>query len=429
MAIALIDCNNFFVACEQAFNPTLLGKPIIVASSNDGCIVSRSPEVKALGIPMAAPIFKWRDTINAHNVQVLSSNFTLYMDMSRRIMQTIRELGLPMEESSVDECFLEIDDGPDCELLIRDLARNIEKSTGVPVSIGVSATKGLAKLATWVAKKHQAYQKHKICIFDRDLYSPQMHQWLSMIPVESVWGVGNRVATVLKNHNIDSAYQLQQYDRLSMRQRWSKTTAAIIDELNGTQRFPLQTGPRAKRQQVLSSRHFGSHQTNLPTIAAALSHHVAHASHKLRQQGLLAGEICIFVDCASSKFSEKEARNLQAWRTIQPATNHTGQLTAIAEGLLHSVWVNHQSYRKCGVLLNRLIETDQETPNLFLTRRQQLRNNSLMQSIDSLNNLYGSKTIRMARECTDDQSYLPKANRRSQRWTTDWQSLPTALAN
>jgi DNA polymerase V len=287
---AIVDCNNFYVSCERLFNPKLKNKSVAVLSNNDGIIIARSDEVKSLGIPMGAPLFKYKEIIRENKVTLFSSNYSLYGDMSWRVMETLKTFTDNIEIYSIDEAFLEIS-----SLAIHDYVKfgqeireKVRKWTGIPVSVGIARTKTLAKLANRLAKKDKT--NNGVCV----LLSPDIDKELTKIEIGDVWGVGFRNAPKLKKIGINTALDLKNSDPKIIRKKYSVLLERTSLELNGISCIPINQSP-APKQSIASTRSFGRYITSLEEMEQALSTYVARAMAKLRRQKSIVGAFMIFI--------------------------------------------------------------------------------------------------------------------------------------
>lgn len=287
---ALVDCNNFYASCERVFNPRLNNKPVIILSNNDGCIIARSNEAKALGIPMGAPFYQWKNFCKQHHIHVLSSNYELYGDMSGRVMTTFASICPNMEIYSIDEAFLVLD-GFKWKNTLTEFAFEIKNRvlqwTGIPVSIGIGQTKTLAKIANKIAKTQTSTNVFEI--MDLTL----QEQIMKHFPVEDIWGIGSRLAKRLHKMNIKTAQNLRDADPKAMRIQFNVTMEKMISELRGISCLPLESFQ--PRKQIISSRSFGYAVTALKNLEEAISYYAATAALKLRKQRSLTQGISVFL--------------------------------------------------------------------------------------------------------------------------------------
>ncbi len=457
--LALIDCNNFYASCERVFNPSLEGKPIVVLSNNDGCIVARSNEAKELGINMAQPFFKIEKVLKANNVAVFSSNYALYGDMSARVMNILGEYTDSMEIYSIDEAFLELPDWSGRELYEMgiELKARIKRETGIPVSIGFARTKTLCKVANELAKSEQKLADRDgfvskfggVLVFGDELkighdgeafkQPRDIDFFLKVLPVGDVWGVGRRYAKKLNGYNIKTAYQLKICNLEWIQKQTNSLGLQMVKELRGQRCFELDSNPVAKKT-IVSSRSFGEPVTGLIEMKQALATHATRLGEKLRKQGSLASHLSIFI--MTNRFStNRESSYFKTESiTIEP-TNYTPALIQATTKLIDQIWRQEDypgvktvlgkaierfrfKYKKCGVYVFGLlpVEADQSSQGLFSDSKKQAKSRSktrLMEKFDILNNRYGRYTVKMG-ALGNNQKWLMKSNQRSSRYTTEW---------
>ncbi len=415
---ALIDCNNFFVSCERIFRPDLEDKPVVVLSSNDGCAVARSNEAKALGIPMAAPVFKYRQILNDHNVVQFSGNFELYGDISRRIIELLASITPRIEVYSVDESFLDLSELPinDFTAWGRMVREKILTWIGVPVSIGIAPSKTLAKLASDRAKKDPALNG-VLCI---NTNGPDRETHLKSTPVEDVWGVGWRLAPRLRAEGVGSAYDLQQLRPRRAQQLMGIHGRQMVYELNGISCLPLETVGKI-RKSIMATRTFGQDTSEFNVLEAAIANFTAVAAFKLRSSGQLARRAGIFLDTNKHKPGYKRwSRELN----FKVPIADTGILTGLLIKALGEVYNPHLKYHRAGVMLHDFVPNKELQTDLFdiasLTRHD--TSTRRMIAVDSINNRYGKRTIKYAAENLGTV-WRPRYNLRSPRYTSRWNEL------
>ncbi len=416
---ALIDCNNFYVSCERVFNPKLQNKPVAVLSNNDGVIVSRSNEVKKLGIPMGAPVFKWREKLEENNVQLFSSNYALYGDMSNRVMMTLLSFKQDIEIYSIDEAFMDVSNIAIEQL--RDLGLQIKsrvyKWTGIPVSVGFGSTKTLAKAANEYAKKH--FETGGVVNF---IGEKDVDKYLSQIEVSDVWGVGYRNTPKLKNQNFKTAERLKYANRKLIKKKYGVTLERTILELNDISCIRLSNGFVSKKT-IASTRSFGRYVTDYSELSEAISSYVATASEKLRKQRSLTETILIFI---RTNFRNKDPRKYanSIILKLPSSTSHTPTITKYALVGLKKIFKAGYKYQKAGVvLLGIRSETDLQ---LNIEEKDQLnkisRQNNQMEVIDRINQKYGRFMIKTAAEGIE-KSWKMKNEIKSKRYTTSFLEL------
>lgn len=413
---ALIDANNFFVSCERLFNPLLQNKPVVVLSNNDGCIISRSQEAKDLGIPMGAPLFKYRQFIKDNNVFVFSSNYQLYGDISKRIMESLREFVSNMEVYSIDEAFLELDSSMDNLDLLKythEICDKVEKWVGIPLSIGIGATKTLAKLANHMAKKNRNYK-----VFD--LRDKEVHNSVfSDLPVGKVWGIGRKTEEKLRILNINTARNLRDSDPQMIRSKFSVVIQRIVFELRGIPCLDLET--IEPRQNITSSRSFGRTPGRLEDLEEAIANYTAKAAIRLRKQKGKAQGINIFI-CAN-RFSKTESAYIASnSKYLIVPTNDTMILISSAKQALKEIYNPKYQYEKVGIILLNIIHDQNIQTNLFTDKRQEQRRGILMATMDKINRTLNEEAIFIATQGTN-RHWKTKSNMCSNGFTTKWEDL------
>ncbi|MCR9192835.1 MAG: Y-family DNA polymerase [Gammaproteobacteria bacterium] len=415
----LIDCDNFYVNCERVFRPDLKDKPLVVLSNNDGCVIARSNEAKALGIKMAEPFFKIKGLCNHHKVEVLSSNYTLYGDLSARVMSVIQDAWEETEIYSIDEAFLDISTLPlsKIEGFCHDLQRQILKSTGIPTSIGCGSTKTLAKTANLIAKK---YLKAPVFLLKNN------SAWLQELKVQDIWGVGQKWAQRLKNQGIQTAYDLAKSDARLIGRRHNIMLTRTIMELQGVACISLDAFK--KRKSIVSSRSFGQTQDSHQALREAVSYHSKIAWTKLRGQGLKANRLGVFV--LSNPF-EKGAKPYSNSTNIELAcaTDDITVLTKYAQDCLREIYKEGVLYKKCGVLLEDFSDKREQQFDLFEEGDKRFsESKAIMKVMDNINHKYGKDTIHLAAEGVE-KSWSMRATLKTKSYTTQWSDLVIAYAN
>lgn len=416
---ALVDCNNFYVSCERVFRPDLIGKPVAVLSNNDGIIVARSQEVKDLGIKMGAPVFQVRHLINRHNIQLFSSNYTLYADLSARVMSILEEFAPALEVYSIDEAFLDLTGvcRDDPIAYAQRIKKTVLRSTGIPVCIGMGPTKTLAKLANFAAKK---WKKTGGVLDLSDL--ARREKLMGIVPVQEVWGIGARIAARLKQLGIATVLDLasQPIDRI--RDQFNVTVARTALELNGISCLALEEIAPAK-QEIVCSRSFSRRLTEYRELSEALAEFCSRAAEKLRHQNSVTGYISVFI--RTNPFNPNEPQYQRAGGvTLPSATQDTRVIVGTANRLLKAIFRNGYRYQKCGVQLNRIRPASiSGQMDLFDSERfGQVKSEKLMEAVDRINRRF-PKAISIAATGLN-KTWKPKAERISQRYTTHWGELP-----
>jgi DNA polymerase V len=410
---ALVDCNNFYVSCERVFDPRLTGRPVVVLSNNDGCIVARSQEAKGLGIPMGAPAFQWKTVFETQKVEVLSSNYPLYGDMSARIMTLLQAFAPAMQVYSIDEAFLLLD-GSGLEKECRHIRRKILQCIGIPVSIGVSTTKTLAKAAGRIAKT-------SVEGFAIALEEGRILEMLENLPVGDVWGIGRAKDAFLKGKGVFTARDLIDLPDTSIRSWMTVAGLRIAEELRGKRCFNLQEEPVPKKS-ITSSRSFGRAVSSFSELAESVAGHAAHAAEDLRNQGLVASALQVFI--LANPFDEEARYGNQAAIAFPEPSSYTPHLIHAAKQALKGIFVEGLAYKKVGVVLNGLMPSHTYQRDLFTKERSILKEESLMKTLDRLNARLGYRAVKFAAEGVEvDPSWQMQRKFRSPRYTSSWQEL------
>ena len=388
---ALIDCNAFYVSCERVFNPRLNNRPVVALSNNDGCIISRSKEAKALGIKMGVPLFKVKDIVEKEKVVVFSSNYTLYADMSRRVMNIISSSSPYTEIYSIDEAFVELSSLPiDYESYAHQLRQTILQHTGIPVSIGIASTKTLAKVANHKAKKDDSL--NGVCSL---VNYNNIDQILELTEVGDVWGVGRRLSKKLINHGIHNAKLLKNCSDSWIRKMMSVNGLKTITELRGISCIPLEEYSMT-RKSCCTTRSFGKLLTNLDDIEQAVTTFARRAAERIRSESLAASCVSVFV--RTNPFDKKSAYYSNgASRTLSHPTHDSITIIETSLLLTKRIFKNNYQYKKAGVLLSGLCDKSEIQETLFEKNYNQ--NSDLMSAVDAINYRYGRDTLQMASEC------------------------------
>lgn len=419
MPIALVDCNNFYVSCERVFAPRLEGRPVVVLSNNDGCAVARSNEVKALGVRMGTPWFQMRDLAREHGIVALSSNYALYADMSNRVMAILGQYAPDHEIYSIDECFLGLDGFGQFDLVEfgRRIRRQVKQWVGIPVCVGIADTKTLAKLANHCAKKGLA-GTDGVCDFSR-FTAAERSGLFSRIEVSEVWGIGPRLTKQLAARGIATVEDLRTADAKTLRREFSVVVERTVAELNGIPCLALEE-VAPNKQQIQSSRSFGSYVHDLPQLKEAVASYIASAAERLRAQGSLAGMLQVYIRTNPHKDAPQYQRGLTI--PLPEATDDTLRLTQAALWGLKRIYRPGFAYQKAGVALLDLSDASSRQMSLFSPVQDNPR---LMQVMDRINAIWGRGTLRSAAEGVDKRWKMKRA-RMSPCYTTSWAQLPVA---
>lgn len=405
----LVDCNSFFVSCECVFNPKLWGKPVVVLSNNDSCVIARSKEAKKLGIPMGAPAFQYKELFSRQRVFVYSSNFTLYADMSQRVMQVLEQFSSWIEIYSIDEAFLIVETENPIQYA-ETLKNRVWRWTGIPVSVGIGFTKTLAKLANDLAKKQQ---KENIFMLARPNHIQTV---LKKLPTQEIWGIGSRLSSQLKKEGIFTALELCNAEETWLRKIFSVNVLKTALELRGISCFPLEEISMPKKS-ITASRSFRQAVSTLEELHEAIAGHVTRAAEELREQGSLARHLTVFL--LTSPFIKNPYSNIVSIRLLEPS-NYTPLLITFCKRILSSLFRPGYSYKKTGVILQDIMPQHCYQQDLFLHQARTLKEQALIQCIDQINATFGRYAIYSAAEGIKN---IWKRQYTSQNFTTNWHEL------
>jgi DNA polymerase V len=385
--LALADCNNFYASCERVFQPHLEGKPIVVLSNNDGCVIARSNESKALGIKMGVPVFQVKTIIEQHNIQVFSSNFTLYGDLSKRVMSSMRQEVKAMEVYSIDEAFMDFSgEGSPLEKGIA-LKKKVQQHVGIPISIGIAPTKTLCKVAGLIAKKHT---KTGVFVLQDKALIERALKWL---PVAELWGVGRRHARMLDSVGIKTAYDLCRADDSWIRRRLSVVGLRMVKELRGIPCFPLEESASRKKN-ICTSRSFGKAVKQMEDLKEALSTYASTCAYKLRKQKSCASRISIFIHTNPFKPTDKQYKGFTSF-VLDTPTNDSIELVRLALEGLEKIYRSDCTYKKAGVIVSDISPQQQQQLSLFDTLDRK-KHQSIMTALDNINDKIGKDRVRLA---------------------------------
>jgi DNA polymerase V len=412
---ALIDRNNFYVSCERLFQPMLHGKPVVVLSNNDGCVIARSDEAKVLGIPMGLPAFQLAALVNEQPIEVFSSNYTLYGDMSARVMMTLAQWTPDVEVYSIDEAFLKLAAlPPDALPAYGQMIRTtIQQWTGIPVSIGLGPTKTLAKLANRIAKRSVEAQGVVVLIAPVEIEAV-----LARTPIEHIWGIGPGYTRRLKAHEIMTALQLRDVNDRWVRQQLGIVGLRIVWELRGISCLPLALCPPPK-QSLMVSRSFGRPITTVTEMREAVATYTTRAAEKVRGAHLAAGVVTVFLE--TNRFAEEPQYTKSVTIPLPVATQDTAELIRYTLRGVEQIFREGYHYKKAGVILTALVPAHQVQTHLF-DRRDRDRSRRLMAAIDAINRQWGTGTIRYAAVGLHP-GWIMRCARHSPRFTTRWEEL------
>ena len=417
---ALVDCNNFYASCEKLFAPHLKEVPVLVLSNNDGCVVARSKEAKALGIKMGVPVFKIKQLIRQHKVRVFSSNYPLYADMSSRVMSTLEALAPRVEVYSIDEAFLDLSGLEqlfDLEEFGQQIKAKVATDTGIQVCVGIAPTKTLAKLANHGAKQYPATGGVV------DLTSPVRQQKLMAITsVDEVWGVGRQLTKRLNAMGIKTAFDLAQADPQLIRSQFSIVLERTVQELNGIACLELEQVP-AKKKQIISSRSFGEVVTDLASMRQAVAQHASRAAEKLRAEDQQAKVLTVFIQTNRFKTDQPSYSNSATGQLPDPS-NDSRALNRLALQLLQSIWKDGYRYNKAGVMLADFYDQNAKQTSLFEDMSQKYPSKKLMAVVDQINESGLGKVTLGSQGTHNTNTWAMKREHLSPAYTTRWSDLP-----
>lgn len=403
----LVDCNNFYASCERVFNPSLNGKPIVVLSNNDGCVIARSNEAKALGIKMGVPAYKIKGLVKQHDVAVFSSNYVLYGDMSGRVMSMLAELAPEIEVYSIDEAFLNLEGIQNLQILGSEIVRQVTRGTGIPVSVGIAPTKTLAKVANKFAKKYPAY--NRLCIIDTE---DKRTKALQLTGIGDVWGIGRKQAAKLEKQGVRIAYDFTQLPGSWVRKNMTVTGERTWKELRGISCIDMEIAPPAKKQ-ICTSRSFGKMVEDIDTMSEAIATHASTCAKKLRQQKSYAMSLMVFIH--TNNFREDLP---QYWKNtivqLPIPTSDTLEIVEYALSGLKTIFMEGYQYKKAGVIITEI--TTNAQLGLFDSIDRDKRER-LMQVVDKINGKF-QHHVKLAVQGSG-RDWKLKQEQLSQRYTTD----------
>lgn len=411
----LADCNNFYVSCERVFDPSLEGRPVIVLSNNDGCVIARSNEAKRLGIKMGAPYFQLKTIIRQNNIAVFSANFVLYGDMSRRVMSLLRKFVPATEVYSIDEAFLDFSgiDATTLDTLGHEISRTVKRHTGIPISLGIAPTKTLAKIASKLCKQ---YPKLNGCCY---MHRPEdIEKVLRRFPIGDVWGVGRRWAQMLERYGIRTAWDFTLLPPDWVRNRMSIVGLRMWKELRGEACIGFEEHP-ADKQQIATTRTFDRDIDDFEELHKRIAQYVAASAEKLRKQQSLCGEIHVFI------LTNRHKEHLPQYyengiEKLSVPTDSTLELTAHAVRLLRQIFRKGYAYKRAGVVLSNLTTKTGLQCDLFDTT-DRAKHDRLMDAVDALNYRFGRHRLVTAAEGFEPSRM--NRNHLSQQYTTDWKQI------
>lgn len=417
---ALVDCNSFFCSVEKVFHPGLAGKPVVVLSNNDGCIVALTPEAKAVGLRRGDPIFKVRHIVDQCHVAVFSTNMYLYAAMSKRVMSILRKSVCHVENYSIDESFCDLqgyDDHFDLEEMMRGIARKIKLWTDIPVSVGVAPTKTLAKMGSKFAKQYAGY--HGVCMIDSD---DKRRKALRLFDLADVWGIGRGTLERLNYYGISTPLEFADKSASWVKARFTKPGQQTWRELNGEP--CIDTAEVARKKTICTSRSFGNMVGGLDSLKAAVATFAGSCANKLRGEGSGATSVTVFL-CSNRFRDDLEQYGNAASARLPTPTSDTMEITNAALSILARIFRKGIMYKKAGVIVGDIVSISPLQANLFdpIANRQQRAR--LMRAMDELNHRYGLKTLRLAVEGEDKQPWKVRCEHRSPNYLTNINEILT----
>ena len=412
--IALVDCNSFFCSVEKTFHPGLNGKPVCVLSSNDGCIIALTPEAKAVGLHRGDPIYKVRDIVKYNKVAIFSTNMYLYSAMSRRVTNILRSFVNHVENYSIDESFCFLDGYEklyNLEDYMRMVVEKVKLYTDIPVSVGIAQSRTLAKMGSKFAKNYKGY--NSVCMIDTD---EKRRKALSMMEFSDVWGIGRRTLPKLEYYGVHTPLELADKKEGWVKNRFSTPMVQTWKELNGI--TCIDTSEIANKQSICTSRSFGENVTDINPLRSAVANFAASSANKLRGQHSVASAVTVFI--MSNRFRD----DLQQYkngltRTLPVPTSDTIEITKAALQIVDDIYIKGICYKKAGVVLSDITEDTAIQQNLFDEIKNRPQRFMLMNTIDKLNHRYGLKSIKLAVEGHDKETWHSKSEHRSGNYISD----------
>ncbi len=406
---ALIDCNNFYASCERVFNPTLIGRPVVVLSNNDGCVIARSNEAKALGIPMGAPAYQYQYMFEQHNIAVFSANFALYGDMSHRVMNILSDYSPEQEVYSIDECFLDLTGmKEDLHAYGVKMRKHVLQWTGIPVSVGVAPTKALAKLANRIAKKFPDRTEGSYVIDSEE----KRMKALKWIAVEDVWGIGRRNAKKLRAIGVNTGLDFAMLERGWVLRNMTVVGLRLLDELNGISRLDIE--PVEKKQSIATTRTFEHEYTTFDEVNERIATFTVMSAEKLRKQQSMCRVIAVFIETSRFREPYEQYRNSIVVKLPFPTSSSLELVKFAGEGL-KKIFKQGFLYKRAGVVLMDFVQEENLQRSFFFNSNP--KHEPLMKAIDKLNTKFGSQKIHIAAQ--DTKVWKMKQEKLSKRFTTD----------
>lgn len=404
--IGLLDCNNFFVSCERLFRPDLLGKPVLVLSSNDGCVVARSQEVKDIGVLMGVPYFQIKDIVKKHGITTFSSHFALYRDISRRVFSVMKEVCPQVEQYSIDEAFFTIDGDPTA--VAKQLKERVEQVVGIPVSIGVAATKTQAKYASKLAKKGTGIQV---------LGAGEWEDMAARIPLQDIWGVGGKMELAFKAQGLKTVADLVSADQARIDQLFGVVGLRLQQELAGVSVHTIGSRSAVLQQSIMSSRSFKNPVSDLEIMADAVAYHTRHIAAELREMGQKARVLRVTIQ--PSRHGDFVLRGGVREVILEAPSNDTIELVSLANTALCELFEAGVPYKKAGVTVAGLTDAQVEQGSLFAVRGRVRAGAHVLSVLDTLNAAAGKEVVLVGSRLRSDV-WQARTGLRSPAYTTKW---------
>lgn len=417
--IAILDINNFYCSAERVFRPDLWNKPVLVASNNDGAVVARSAEVKALGIAMGTPLFKIRELVREHNITVFSSNYALYNLLSNRVMAILAEYSPIQEIYSIDEQFSDLTGFDDVVERAKKMREHILRDTNLPCCIGTGPSKTIAKLMNFTSKRHP---KSKGVLHYHLLTEKQVDSIFSNIPTDEVWGIGRRLHSSLLEMGIETVKQLRDADITLMREKFGVVMEKTVRELRGECCIEIEE-ITAPKQQIITSRSFGQPVSTIEELRGAIAHFVANCARKLREQNSIAAMIQIFIMTDRFRKDREQYCPSICIPLVSPTSNAIRLQNAADIGLKH-IFREGFLYKKAGVMVSDICDATFHQGDLFTSDDQ---DTNLMMVMDELNRKYGKGTLRISMDGSTN-SWAMKQQNKSPNYLCEWDELPICYA-
>lgn len=414
-AIALLDCNNFYASCERVFDASVKRKPVVVLSNNDGCVIARSDEAKAIGVTMGSPLFKVESLLEEHDAEIFSSNYALYGDMSGRVMNLLHNFTPEIEIYSIDEAFLSLEPRKNSlNKLAYTIREKMYKWTGIPVSIGIAETKVLAKIANRQAKKSEEIEGVL------NLYrSGKTESILKETPVQDIWGIGYRSTLKLRDNQILTAWQLRETDNRFIRRLLTVTGARIALELRGIKCLPFEF-VQTKKHNITCSRSFGQTVNQYQDVKEAVLYFLTRACEKMRKYDLAANAVTVLISTDRFRPVPAPYSTSATYSSTYP-TDSNQEIQQWTIKTLERIYKENFEYRRAGIILSGLVPAERLTKRMFDDERFQKQHN-LMKAIDEINQKFGKDTVRFAGVKTEG-NWKMKQLRKSKSYTTNWNEL------